>query len=122
MRRPEIDGGEGFWHWVTTMTFTVDNPLGSFPSIHCYYSWMAFRYSYDVEPRGRRWICWLQLLFTLAVFASTVLVKQHYFIDIPGGVVFAEGFLWLARHTRIPEIFGRAMDRITGKIKNAPGK
>ena len=114
--RPVIDNPQNIWEWVISVTFAVDNPLGCFPSLHCFYSWLSFRYSYDVEPKGRRWITWLQFALSMAVFASTVLVKQHYFIDIPGGIAFAEIFLQIARNTKAPDIFGRAMDKLTEKI------
>ena len=37
------------------------------------------------------------LLFTLLVFASTLFVKQHLIIDVPGGFLFAEISLWISR-------------------------
>lgn len=114
VERPVVDPEDGFFHWWLSMTFTVDNPLGAFPSLHCFYSWMAFRYSLDAEPRERRWLTWLQLAFSIGVFASTVLVKQHYFIDILGGIAFAEGYLWLVRLTGIDEKFGKFFDKISG--------
>jgi hypothetical protein len=77
---------------------------------------MAFRYSFEAEPKERKWISWLQLLMTLAVFASTVLVKQHYFVDILGGIVFAEVALQIAGHTGLADFCGRLFDRICGKI------
>ncbi len=114
--RPAVESGDDFWHWMLSFTFNIDNPLGAFPSIHCFYSWMAFRYSFEAEPRERKWISWLQLLFTLLVFASTVLVKQHYFIDILGGVVFAEAALWIAGHTGLAGFTGRKFDEITAAV------
>ncbi|MBR2599699.1 MAG: phosphatase PAP2 family protein [Erysipelotrichaceae bacterium] len=116
VNRPAVDGLMGFWKWALSMTFTVDNPLGALPSIHCYYSWLAFRYSLDAEPKERRWITLLQLIMSLLVFASTVLVKQHYFIDIIGGVIYAEVFLWIERHTGIAEIIGGWFDRIQNRL------
>ena len=118
VNRPAVDGNAGFWQWVLSMTFTVDNPLGALPSLHCFYSWMAFRYSFDAEPKERRWLCLLQLLLSLAVFASTVLVKQHYFIDIPGGILFAEAFLWIVRLTGIERVFGSVFDRICSAVSS----
>ena len=44
-----------------------------------------------------RWYVWLQLGFTLLVFASVLLVKQHVWPDILGGVAVAELGLLLSR-------------------------
>ncbi|MBR0385918.1 MAG: phosphatase PAP2 family protein [Erysipelotrichaceae bacterium] len=116
--RPTVDGSDGFWHCMTSFTFFVDNPLGAFPSIHCFYSWMAVRYSFEAEPAERKWISWLQLLFSLLVFASTVLVKQHYFIDVPGGIIFAEAALWIAGHTGLADAAGRMFDKISNAVNS----
>ena len=37
-----------------------------------------------------RWYRWGGLVMTLLVFASTLLVKQHVLVDIPGGILTAE--------------------------------
>ena len=116
VNRPAVDGLTGFWKWVLSKTFTVDNPLGALPSLHCFYSWLAFRYSLDAEPGERRWLTWVQLIISLLVFASTVLIKQHYFIDIIGGILYAEIFLWIGWHTRVSEVIGNWFDRITKRI------
>jgi membrane-associated phospholipid phosphatase len=118
VKRPAVDPNNGFWQWWLSFTFTVDNPLGAFPSIHCFYSWLAFRYSFEAEPKGRKWISWLQLLLSLAVFASTVLVKQHYFIDVPGGIIFAEVAIWIAGHTKLADFGGRMFDKICAAVSS----
>ena len=117
VNRPAVDPEGGLWQWLLSFTFGVDNPLGAFPSIHCFYSWLCFRYSLETEPRERKWLSCVQLLLTIAVFASTVLVKQHYFIDIPGGILFAEAALLIEKHTGIADVFDRAVGRITDKMR-----
>ena len=106
------------WTKWLALTYAVDNRMGALPSFHCFYSWMAFRYSLEAEPKERRWLTWVNLIFSLTVFASTVFVKQHYFIDILAGVAFAEAALQIVRHTDLPEHFGKAMDRLTAKIRD----
>ncbi|MBQ6654985.1 MAG: phosphatase PAP2 family protein [Erysipelotrichaceae bacterium] len=105
-----------FWTKLLALTYAVDNRMGCLPSFHCFYSWMAFRYSLEAEPRERKWLTWANLIFAVLVFASTVLVKQHYLIDILAGVGFAEIALQLIGHTGLPERFGKAMDALTAKI------
>ena len=49
---------------------------------------------------------WIVIFYTfLGIFASTVLVKQHVFIDILGGVAVAEAGLFLGRKLRAGRLF-----------------
>ena len=41
------------------------------------------------------------LVFSLLVFASTVLLKQHLLIDIAGGILVAEVCIQIAARTKI---------------------
>ena len=113
MRWPELPNDGSIWIKILSMTYGVDAPARAFPSLHCFYSWTAFRYSMDTEPADRIWVTWLQGLFSFAVFASTVLVKQHYFIDVIGGIVLAELVLQTAKRTKIPDLFAKLMKKIT---------
>ena len=60
----------------------ADNPTNSFPSMHVALTGAA---SWAVRVFGRR-IHLLFWIWTLAVFASTMTTKQHYFVDILGGI------------------------------------
>lgn len=86
--RPEITGN-GIWDHLTRVIYAMDTPRNLFPSIHCLESWICFRAAMQMK-RAPRWYVWLQLVFTLFVFASTVFVKQHFFIDIPAAVIAVE--------------------------------
>ena len=112
MRWPVLPENGNIWTKILAFTYGVDSPARAFPSLHCFYSWIAFRYSLESEPANRRWISVLQLLFSLAVFATTMLIKQHYFIDVIGGIALAEICLQIAGHTGLPELFGRLMDKL----------
>lgn len=67
--------------------------------MHCLASWLCFRFSRKLK-RLPRWFGWAQGVFTLLVFASVVLVKQHSWLDIPGGVAAAELGILLSRLLR----------------------
>lgn len=81
------------WLWE------MDQPVNLFPSIHCLVSWMCF-----IGIRGRKqfplWYRWFSCLFAIAVFVSTQTTKQHYLVDVAGGVIIAEGCYYWACHTR----------------------
>ena len=57
---------------------------------------MCFRGAIGLK-RMPRWYAPSMLVLSLLVAASTVLVKQHVFLDIPAGILAAEIGLWLAR-------------------------
>ena len=116
MRWPDLPADGSIWIKILAFTYGVDAPSRAFPSIHCFYSWVAFRYSLEAETGDRRWITWLQGIFSFALFAATMLVKQHYFIDVIGGIAVAEIALLIASRTRLPDAFGRIMERLTKSV------
>ena len=88
--QPEVTGTD-FFSWLTRFIYSADQPNNLFPSLHCFASWMCFRGIFYIEPEKRNtFYTVFSFIFTLLVFASTVFVKQHVFVDIIGGVVLAE--------------------------------
>lgn len=92
--------------WLTAFIYRCDTPTNLFPSMHCLASWICFRGSLGLR-RMPRWYGWVQGVFTLLVFASVVLVKQHVWPDILGGVAAAELGLLLRRLLHAERIFER---------------
>lgn len=88
MDRPAVEV-TGFTTWVLAFIYRVDTPINLFPSLHCLESWLCFRGAIGLK-RMPKWYAWAQLAFTLLVFAAVLLVKQHVWPDILGGVAFAE--------------------------------
>ena len=91
LTRPEITGN-GFFEIITKMLYSTDPATNLFPSIHCLESWVVFRCSLKLKlPTVYKVIMGA---FSVGVFASVVLVKQHVLIDIPAGIlVFELGYL-----------------------------
>ena len=92
MVRPTLEGG--FFDFLVGIIYFFDAPVNLFPSLHCAVSWLCFRSALSIRRELPVAYVWGQLVFTLFVFASTVFVKQHVFVDIVGGVVLAE-LAWL---------------------------
>lgn len=86
--RPEVSGN-GFWENVTRLMYSIDTPTALFPSYHCLESWLCFRAALMVKD-APRWYAPFQLILTLFVFASTVLVKQHFIVDVFAGIAVVE--------------------------------
>ena len=89
--RPEITG-DGIFETITKMVYSSDPATNLFPSIHCLESWAVFRCALKLKlPKIYKVTMGI---FSLCVFASVVLVKQHVLIDIPAGIlVFELGYL-----------------------------
>lgn len=90
---------------LTQLMYNLDQPDNLFPSIHCLESWMVFRGSLRCKKTGKGGYQGFCLLMALAIFASTLLVKQHVFVDVLGGVAVAELGLFLGRKLQAGRIF-----------------
>lgn len=95
MERPEIVGNDIF-DLLMRFLYTIDTPDNLFPSIHCFCSWMCY-IGMRGDQRYRRKYRVFSLFFAVAVCISTVTTKQHVIIDIPAGILLAEGSFWLSK-------------------------
>lgn len=93
MIRPAVPGHDVF-SWGTRLIYALDTPDNLLPSIHCLENWILFRGALRCKKVGRGYKISF-LLFTLMVFASTLLVKQHLVVDVAAGVLVGEIGLWL---------------------------
>lgn len=92
MVRPEI-AGNGIFESLTQWIYDIDAPNNLFPSIHCLESFFVFRGAIGVK-KVPKWYIFFMFGFSVCVFASTVLVKQHILLDIVGAIAAGEiGFL-----------------------------
>ena len=90
--------------WLLDFIYRRDTPTNLFPSLHCLASWLCFRWSLGLN-RMPRWYGWAQGVFSFLVFASVLLVKQHVWPDILGGVAVAELGILLSRLLRADRLF-----------------
>lgn len=105
LARPEVTGND-FFSWTTRLIYSADEPTNLFPSIHCLESWLCFRGAVGLKKMPK-WYAPFQLVFSLFVFASTVLVRQHVLLDIIAGIAVAEIGLFLSKRLRAERIFSR---------------
>lgn len=108
--RPVIT--ETSWAWQALQhVYDFDGGAVSgnlFPSIHCYISWMCF-----LIVKGRKeipkWYRAFSLFMAVMIIISTQVTKQHYIIDVAGGVLLAEGVFRLTRkvdwYLKVEKIF-----------------
>ena len=102
MVRPELHAAD-FFTWLTNIVYTMDSPDNLFPSIHCLESWIVWRATLEMPdvPAGFKWG---MFIMTVLVCASTVLLKQHVFVDIIAGITVAELGIQIAHHTGISHV------------------
>jgi len=93
--RPEITGN-GFFDIGTRLIYSIDRPINLFPSIHCLESYICFRCSFLMQKKNKYYII-AQGIIALLVFASTILIKQHFFVDIIGGILVVEVGMLLSK-------------------------
>lgn len=114
--RPMVPGNDIF-SWLMRFVYHMDPPSNLFPSIHCLMSWFCFvgiRSSKKVPFWYKAFSC----IFAILVCLSTQFTKQHYLIDIAGGILIAELCYYIACHTQIylsiEKVFLWANERIFG--------
>jgi membrane-associated phospholipid phosphatase len=95
--RPVIASPHGL-EWMLRCEWAVDGPRCTFPSLHVATAVLLYLGLRGEAPRWR----WPLLALAVAVAISTVLVKQHFVVDVLGGTVLALGSWWL-----IPRLLGR---------------
>lgn len=103
--------GTGFFGALAALVYSTDTPVNLFPSFHCFASWLCFLGVRGAKEAGL-FIKLFAFLMALLVFASTMLVKQHYFVDFIPAMFIAELFWFLARKTRLYAPFERFLSRV----------
>ena len=109
----------GFFWWLMRFWYSLDGSeiaYNLFPSFHCINSTMAY-----LAVAGRKevpvWFRVYSLIMAFLVYAATVFVKQHFFIDIIGGVVIAVIAFIICKKCRAGRIFDGAIKFYNEKIK-----
>ncbi len=109
IERPQITG-DGFWNWMTSLLYSIDTPNCLFPSMHCLNSWVIY-----LAVRGKQtYPRWLKITFcvlSLLIFASTVLVKQHFVADVVAGVLVAEVAMLIVGKCKLGARVGQVLNR-----------
>ena len=108
MVRAEITSNDAFSRIVRCI-YSIDPADNLFPSIHCLESWTCFHAALLMKRTGK-WYSRFSLVFTLLVFASTVLVKQHVIVDVFAGILVCEIGQLISRKLPVYRIYD-GMDR-----------
>lgn len=90
IERPDLQEiPDGLGKFLMNYVYTTDTPVNVFPSMHCQISWYCYL-AVRKQPTIPKWYQFVSLVIAVLVCISTVVIKQHYFVDIIGGVLIAE--------------------------------
>ena len=81
--------GSGICDRILKLIYSVDTPVNLFPSMHCMLSWFCSKAAYRMKQISKKTAI-INTVFSVLVLASTVLTKQHVFVDVVGGVLVTE--------------------------------
>jgi membrane-associated phospholipid phosphatase len=90
----------GLLEWMRTM----DPPNNCFPSMHVALAFGCALIGWKARPRQGPWLA----VWAVLIAVSTLTTKQHYVLDVAGGLVLA-GLAWalFLRAPSVPSLFGR---------------
>lgn len=77
-----------FFNSIISLIYSIDDPVNILPSFHCMYSTLSIiviNHSKEIDNKFKI----INIVFSILVFASTLLSKQHCFVDVPSGVLVA---------------------------------
>jgi membrane-associated phospholipid phosphatase len=89
--RPPPPTIEGISTWGLAMIYTFDQPSNCLPSLHVAVAMLAGLSAWSAD----KLIGVGGVVVALAIAASTMLVKQHYFVDAASGALLALGAWWV---------------------------
>lgn len=91
--RPDFPAGQSLFHQAVAFIYFIDEPLNNFPSMHVSFSFLMYFSFREFRPKHSLPL----LIFAIVVSLSTLIVKQHYILD----VIFAVALSYLVYLTSI---------------------
>lgn len=114
--RPDLSEIQGLGKAVVAYVYNSDTPVNLFPSMHCQISWYCY-----LGVRKQKEIAksyqYFSLIMAILVCISTVVIRQHYVVDIFAGIAIAELSYFIARHTNYWKVIYRFFEGINGKVE-----
>ena len=104
---PEVNGN-GLGATIIRIVYFFDTPTNLFPSIHCLESWICVRMTLPL-PRVPEWYKHAMFIVSIFVFASVVLIKQHYVVDIFAGILLFEIVYFIVNKARLHRLGARML-------------
>lgn len=80
--------GTDFISGLVLNLYATDNPYNCFPSIHVLNSVLIALYTCGSE-KVCKWTKVICIIMSVSISLATMFIKQHYFVDVLAGVIFA---------------------------------
>jgi membrane-associated phospholipid phosphatase len=112
---PTADAGDFLSVLALDILRAIDTNVNCFPSEHVTLTTIA---ALTMIQINRRW-SWIAVPWALAICYSTVATKQHYVLDVFGGLLFGVGFYWFFANAVYVDDGSSALASAVGK-KNQP--
>lgn len=113
LARPAITG-TGIFDRLTALVYLVDEPNNLLPSVHCLMSWLCIRGAFRFKTVPN-WYKPVTVIFSVLVFFSLIMVRQHVWIDVPTAILAAEIGIFLARKTGLNTVFAKWEESLARK-------
>jgi len=88
--RPDFDVNN-FTMWTLLQIYRADNPINCFPSPHCAGAMLS---TLIILDRSSRKLGLFAFVLTFVIGASTLLIKQHYILDVVAGYALGAGIYY----------------------------
>ena len=112
--RPQFEI-DGFCDALLALIYHVDMPYDLFPSIHCLVSlmcWLGIYRCHEVKFEVKAAV----LAYALLICASTQFTKQHYIVDVAGGLLTALLAFALGMRTNWYRPVQRMFERVNQRV------
>lgn len=103
--RPIING-ENIFDKLMILMYSVDSVANACPSFHCFVS-TAVTIGLFIGNNINSKYKIFNIIFSILVFLSTLLTKQHYLIDIPAGILLAFISFYLSKYICFNKLFDK---------------
>lgn len=98
--------GNGILDFILKTTYSVDSIVNALPSFHVFCSWMCLRGLWEAKGIDKKWKI-VNSIFSILVCLSTLFTKQHYFLDVPAGILLAEISILIANRFQFTKLFNK---------------
>jgi len=96
--RPPI-GNDTISEWLLNLTRIADGAHNTFPSGHVTFSWLlTFFIGLTNYAKKHTWIKLAYIAWAALISMSTLLLKQHFIIDVVSGIILATVCYFLVKH------------------------
>ena len=100
-----------FSDMVLNIVYSCDSILNSVPSLHCFLSTVVLYIFNDSKMISRNAFLF-NCVFSILVYMSTVLTKQHFFIDVPTGIILGLVSIYIGNRHPLTKLFNKLTNHI----------